>query len=128
MDFNCDFQPRQIVYLENDNQRLYAEVIQVVESRQMCWVRPLVLVSYFYDFTPEPPPVVIDLRSAADLFWQSTLFRPALDTEVIPFLVKSLTTEPTTESYAAAVAQLNQFVRRVWQTTQEYPSAELDSG
>lgn len=127
MDFNCDFQPRQIVYLENDNQRLYAEVIQVVESRRMCWVRPLVLVTYSSDVTSEQPPVVTDLRSAADLFWHSILFRPALDTEVVPFLVEPLATEPAAETHSASVAQLNQFVRRVWQMSEDYPRTELDS-
>lgn len=118
MDFTCDFQPRQIIYLENDRQRLYAEVIQVVESRRMCWVRPLVLVIFPLDPTSEQPPAVTNLRSAADLFWSSTLFRPALDTEVIPFLVGQLATEPSSETNLAAVA-LNQFIRRVWQTYQD---------
>ena len=113
MDFHYDFQPRQIVYLENNNQRLYAEVIQVVDSRQMCWVRPLVLVTFHSE------PSVTDLRSTADLFWHSTLFRPALDTEVIPFLVEQMATDPASETNPIDVAQLNQFIRRVWQAYQD---------
>ncbi|MBE9189717.1 hypothetical protein IQ230_04920 [Gloeocapsopsis crepidinum LEGE 06123] len=121
MDFPYDFQPRQIVYLENNNQRLYAEVIQVVDSRQMCWVRPLVLVTFRSEpsVTFDQLPSVTDLRSTADLFWYSTLFRPALDTEVIPFLVEQMATDPSSETNPIDVAQLNQFIRRVWQAYQD---------
>ena len=35
-DFNPNFQPSQIVCLEHGNTCLYAEVIQVLEERQMC--------------------------------------------------------------------------------------------
>lgn len=121
MDFPYDFQPRQIVYLENNNQRLYAEVIQVVDSRQMCWVRPLVLVSFHLEpsVTFDQLPSVTDLRSTADLFWHSTLFRPALDTEVIPFLVGQMATDPSFETNPIDVAQLHQFIRCVWQAYQE---------
>lgn len=118
MDILCDFQPRQIVYLENGNQRLYAEVIQVVETRQMCWVRPLLLVTFPLDDTFEHSPRVTDLRLSADLFWSSSLFRPAVDTDVIPFLV-GLATEPADEGNLSAKSQLNQFVQRVWQADQD---------
>jgi hypothetical protein len=121
MDFRYDFQPRQIVYLENNNQRLYAEVIQVVDSRQMCWVRPLVLVTFPLDLsvTSNELPLITDLRSTADLFWHSALFRPALDTEVIPFLVGRIATESLAENNSIDLAKLNQFVRRVWQAYQD---------
>ncbi|PIG93460.1 hypothetical protein [Gloeocapsopsis sp. IPPAS B-1203] len=120
MDFPYDFQPRQIVYLENNNQRLYAEVIQVVDSRQMCWVRPLALVTFHSEpsVTFDQLPSVTDLRSTADLFWHSALFRPALDTEVIPFLVGQMATDPSSETNPIDVAQLNQFIRGVWQAYQ----------
>ncbi|MUL36438.1 hypothetical protein [Gloeocapsopsis dulcis] len=129
MDFPDDFQPRQIVYLENNNQRLYAEVIQVVDSRQMCWVRPLILVTFPSDpsVTFEQLPSVTDLRSTADLFWHSTLFRPALDTEVIPFLVGQTATEPSVETNPIDIAQLNQFVRRVWQAYQDAQRVKFES-
>lgn len=111
MDFTRAFQPRQIVYLEAQNQRLYAEVIQVVDSRQMCWVRPLFLVT-LHD--PADHLIVVDLRSQADLLWSTTAFRPALDTEVIP-LFAAQAAEPRSDN-PATTKQLHQFIRQVWQT------------
>lgn len=108
MDFICNFHPCQIVYLEHESTRLYAEVIQV-GSRPVCWVRPLLLANnYLWE------PLVSDLRSTADLVLPLTLFHPALDTEVIPLLVL-LTSEPQPERDPLAVEQLNQFIHKVWQ-------------
>lgn len=116
MDFICDFQPRQIVSLEYESTYLYAEVIQVVESRLVCWVRPLLLAPGNYlDWEP----LVYDLRSTADLVWPLTFFRPALDTEVIPLLVELLASEPQLEHDSTAAKQLNQFIHKVWQAQQE---------
>ena len=36
--------PSQILYLEHGSARLYAEAIQIVETRQLCWVRPTLLI------------------------------------------------------------------------------------
>lgn len=114
MDFTSNFLPRQIVYLEAQHQRLYAEVIQVVESRQMCWVRPLFLVTSDNVRTDDNS-VVTDLRSEADLLWSTTLFRPALDTEVMPLLVHQAA-EPCIDRNPIITKQLHQFIRQVWQT------------
>ena len=37
--------PSQILYLEQDNQRLYVELIQILRDRDMGWLRPLCLCS-----------------------------------------------------------------------------------
>ena len=109
----CDFQPRQIVSLEHEGTYLYAEVIQVVEARQMCWVRPLMLV--FLD-PPYPfEPRLYDLRSSADLLWPREPFRSALDTEVMPLLVRLLSLEPQSNHELTAAQQLSQFIHQVWQ-------------
>ncbi len=108
------FQPGQIVCLEHDTKSLYAEVIQVVVSRQLCWVRPLLLVA----FTQEPP-LITDLRDASDLFWSINLFRPALDTEVITLLSQVFAKEPKHEPDSDAKQQLNQFIHQVWQADKE---------
>lgn len=133
MDFTHDFQPRQIVCLEHEGTRLYAEVIQVVESRQVCWVRPLLLVE-FSNLTQLPEvtsgrtltdcnhqsidPPLYDLRPTADLLWPLSLFRPALDTEVLPLLVQLLAREPQLDPLCTAGQQLNQFIHQVWQARQ----------
>lgn len=118
MDFTCDFQPRQIVCLEHEATRLYAEVIQVVESRQVCWVRPLLLGEFPSSYPPLEPQLS-DLRPSADLLWPLALFRPAIDTEVLPLLVQLLASEPQTEREPVAQQQFNQFIRQVWQFHQE---------
>ena len=114
MDMSLDFQPGQIVSLKHSDMNLYAEVIQIVVSRQLCWVRPLVLV----DFIPEPPHIT-DLRDASDLLWPVNLFHPALDTEVITVLSQVLAKEPKTEPDSAAKQKLHQFIHLVWQEYQQ---------
>lgn len=110
------FQPRQIVYLEHQNCCLYAEVVQEIPERQMCWVRPLMLVVDARD----PSPQVRDLRSASDLVWPIQAFSPALDTEVIPFLVALESPELASGEMAqTARSQLNQFIQQVWQKERE---------
>lgn len=43
MTQSSQFQSRQILCLEHGQSRLYAEVIQVVQDRPVCWLRPLIL-------------------------------------------------------------------------------------
>ncbi|MEA5506173.1 hypothetical protein VB735_24260 [Halotia wernerae UHCC 0503] len=110
MDMSLDFQPGQIVSLGYGDRNLYAEVIQVVVSRQLCWVRPLLLVTYTQEL-----PLVTDLRDASDLLWPDKLFRPALDTEVITLLSQVLAKDPKAETDSTAKQQLNQFIYQLWQ-------------
>ncbi len=110
MHYKTNFQPLQIVCLEHLATCLYAEVIQVVESRQVCWVRPLLLV----EFSPHQEPSVLDLHSTVDLLWALASFRPALDTEILPFLASMFASAPL-QSNAHARQQLNHFVQQLWQ-------------
>ncbi|KJH72721.1 hypothetical protein [Aliterella atlantica] len=115
MGLKCDFQPRQIVCLEHQNTSLYAEVIQVVESRQVCWVRPILLLEYPQgDRTFLAEPLSYDLRPTVDLLWSCALFRPALDTEILPYLTDLFAT-PQQESNSLAREQLNKFIVQLWQ-------------
>ena len=104
----------QIVSLDHEGTRLYAELIQVVESRQMWWVRPL-LLGFFPSGQPSEQSLIYDLRSSAHLVWPIALFRPAFDTEVIPLLSHLLALDPQLEQDPTAQQQLNQFVHKVWQ-------------
>ena len=122
MNMTVEFKAGQIVSLEHSDRKLYAEVIQNVASRQLCWVRPLLLVT----FTQELPfdyaqgePLVIDLRDASDLLWCMNLFQPALDTEVISFLSQVLAKEPKPGQILDAKQQLNQFLHEIWQAQKE---------
>ena len=122
MDPAQDFQPRQILYLEHDRDRLYVEVVQIVATRHMCWARPLMLVTVpanfswgTEDFSQVDQLQINDLRQAPDLLWPVSLFQAALDTEVIPLLSKlySLHSQPDTAPLARQL--LNGFIRRIWQ-------------
>ncbi|WP_414582105.1 hypothetical protein [Scytonema sp. PCC 10023] len=109
MEMTLEFQAGQIVSLEHGDMKLYAEVIQVVVSRQLCWVRPLLLVN----FTQEPPQLT-DLRDTSDLLWSVNLFQPALDTEVISFLSQVLAKEPKPGQICVAKQQFNHFIHEIW--------------
>ena len=110
MEMILEFQAGQIVSLEHGEMKLYAEVIQVVISRQLCWVRPLLLVN----FTQEPP-LITDLQDTSDLLWSMNLFQPALDTEVIGFLSQVLGKEPKSGQMSLAKQQFNHFIHEIWQ-------------
>jgi hypothetical protein len=114
MDRNLDFQAGQILFLECGQERLYSELIQIVEERQLCWVRPLLLA----DFTIEPYKVT-DLRSTSDLLWSINSFQPALDVEVISFFSQIFAKESELNVEVNARKQLHNFIQRFWcmQTT-----------
>jgi hypothetical protein len=120
MNSKTNFQPLQIVCLEHLATRLYAEVIQVVESRQVCWVRPLLLV----ESATEIDPLVLDLRSTVDLLWSLAAFRPALDTEILPFLASIFASSPPALSSTHARQQLNCFVQQLWQAQKSEPQVD----
>ncbi|WP_445305043.1 hypothetical protein [Microcoleus sp. Pol12B4] len=119
-----NFKPGQIVSLECGDACLHSEVIQVVEARQVCWVRPLMLVvllsgknlsaQWSEDYT------LSDLRDGADLLWPGSLFRAALDTEVISLLTQLQSLDSEKKDGAIASRQLRDFVDRVWEA---FPSA-----
>ena len=115
-----NFQPRQIVCLEHENTCLYAEIIDVVASRQICWVRPLMLSVPVVGNDPmlvvsPQERVLYDLRLGSDLLWPASLFRHALDTEVIPLMVQLGNPDDGTRNNSDAHKQLSCFVRQVWQ-------------
>ena len=96
----------------------------MVEARQVCWVRPLMLVVFqsgddlcdrlSEDYT------VSDLRNGADLLWPLSLFRAALDTEVISLLSQLYSLDSEKKDAVIASRQLRDFVDRVWAA---FPSA-----
>ena len=124
MDCALNFKPGQIVSLECGDACLHSEVIQVVEARQVCWVRPLMLVvllsgkdlsaQWSQEYT------LSDLRDGADLLWPGSLFRAALDTEVISLLTQLQSLDSEKKDGAIASRQLRDFVDRVWEA---FPSA-----
>ncbi len=87
---NPEFQPYQIVCLEHGSTYLYAEVVQMADGKQICWVRPLALIEGTLERIQDTNSVhsskLYDLRQSSDLLLPSALFRDALDTEAVPLL------------------------------------------
>lgn len=130
-----DFQTYPIICLEHHRAYLYAELIQVVQDRQLCWARPLALaiapvdqlnpiesaawLQQVSDDGLDQPASdcsgLYDLRQGADLLWPQSLFRPALDTEVIPLLCQLGAAKAQLETDKLAHQQLRAFIQKVWQ-------------
>ncbi|WP_333170752.1 MULTISPECIES: hypothetical protein [unclassified Microcoleus] len=115
-----NFKPGQIVSLECGDGCLHSEVIQVVEARQVCWVRPLMLVVSVSGKDSPTEYTLSDLRDGADLLWPLSLFRAALDTEVISLLTELHSLDAEKKDGTIASRQLRDFVARVWEA---FPSA-----
>ena len=122
MSAQPDFEPRQIVYLEHQASRLYAEVVQIASARQLCWARPLMLHQCCAPdellVLPEEWDTarsrLYDLRQGADLLWPVGLFRRAFDTEVMPLLARLY--DPGAEQVPLADhQQLRSFMEQVWE-------------
>lgn len=62
---------------------------------------------------------LINLQSGSDLLWPATLFRPALDTEVIGFLAQLPETNQTSIDIALNKKYFNKFIHQVWQANQD---------
>ncbi|MCY7323777.1 MAG: hypothetical protein LH660_18745 [Phormidesmis sp. CAN_BIN36] len=119
------FQPSQIVCLELNSTCLYAEVVQVVEARRLCWARPLVLVIGSSEVANSSPPfeprsntspVCHDLRQGADLLLPTVLFRQALDVEAIPVLSSLYSLDEIANSASQDIKdrrQLSEFIRQI---------------
>ena len=112
--------PGQILYLEHDVTRLYVEAIQVLEARNLCWARPLILVDGSLDdierlhSTAEAHPVDCKvLIDSPDILWPLDKFSLALDTEVLPLLALMHNKE---EPPTSNPQRLRQFMNSLWQT------------
>jgi hypothetical protein len=79
------FVPSQIVCLEGQYKSLFCEVIELISSRSLCWVRPIILVnltdshSDYFNYKNS----ICDLRFTSDLLWDTSDFRIVLDTEYL---------------------------------------------
>lgn len=81
-----NFSRHEIVCLKHQNQSLYCEVIDIIKSRSLGWVRPIMLVSFTDDNSDfQPQGEIDDLRFSSDLLWHLNFFAPVLDTEYITF-------------------------------------------
>jgi len=121
------FQPYQIVCLEHENCRLYAEVVQISDRRPVCWVRPLAMICDRPDglipgWANATTSAWHDLRQGADLLLPLALFRPALDTEVLPLLGEMFPACQDSRDHRREQAghpQLRLLIHRLWQADPE---------
>jgi hypothetical protein len=107
----------QIVYLSQGNIDLYGEVIQVVESRERCWVRPLVIIEKKPDQLNHPH-ICHQTPQGPDVIWPLAWFTPALDTDWLAILT-SLEHAPDYDRPTA-----NQKLRQLWQARQSASSLQ----
>jgi hypothetical protein len=79
-----EFKTDRIVCVDRENLHLFAEVIDTISISSRCWVRPLAIArSSSESFELE---LLYDLRDTAQLILPTSLFRDALDTEVLPLI------------------------------------------
>lgn len=114
------FTSHQIVCIEGKDSFLYSEVIQIIVKRQLCWARPLLLAKFSDSFTTArdnfpTTEQIIDLREGSDLLLPLSLFRPALDTEIIPLITQLNSIDSSLKDQQIASKQLHGFIQQVWQ-------------
>ncbi|HEY9664269.1 MAG TPA: hypothetical protein V6C65_37980 [Allocoleopsis sp.] len=119
-----DLSPYQILCLEHEDTSLYGEVIQIIVERKLCWLRPLALLRREPQ-DPENIETFYDLRQSADLLYPVSLFRVAIDTEVLPILTR-LERPKNGQNPIAALEddqmmhqQLHSFIRQIWRARPE---------
>lgn len=122
-----------ILRIECEATVLYAEVIQIVFTRNLYWLRPLALLrqrSYLAEWqqfnesqSEETSTELCDLRQGPDLLIPQQLCQPALDTEVLPLLVQleglKDQRERSSDLQQMAQQQLQAFMRQLYQTQPE---------
>jgi hypothetical protein len=78
------FSPQQVVCIVQGDLRLFGEVVQMVPVRSRCWARPLAIAQVMPDSLQLA--LLYDLRESSHLLLPATVFRAALDTELIPLM------------------------------------------
>ena len=108
----------QIVCLDSQNKSLYCEVIEVINDRNICWVRPVILVDVNTDDNNYYPHKsdVYDLRFTSDLLWKIDDFRIVLDTEYIQFLANLQEFQFDEDILIIAKQKLRLFIQEITKT------------
>ncbi len=110
-----EFQPNQIICLEEGDRRLYAEVIDIITQRALIWARPLLLVSGWDAIEQSgraDPQQLEDLHEAAHLLLPIRLFRAAIDMELLPIFPYLTSVEGKPDQQQPS--QMRQFIDQVW--------------
>jgi hypothetical protein len=119
--------PSQVLYLEHGSSRLYAEAIQIVDTRQLCWARPTLLIQGLPKGSgprqdriaaaaaaPERSELhLYDVEDGPDLIWPIDLFHIACDIDFFSLLVQ-LKMNPSDLGRHHGSRHLNDFIRSFW--------------
>ncbi|MGB3790424.1 MAG: hypothetical protein WA949_20620 [Phormidesmis sp.] len=121
--------PSQILYLEHGSSRLYAEAIQVVSQRRLCWARPTLLIQGLPEGVPSAKRQDIiastarspeqsnlklyDLEGCPDLIWPIAPFQLAYDLDFFSLIVQ-LKIAPNGNTQRSS-SQLNAFIHNFWE-------------
>lgn len=143
--------PSQILYLEHGPSRLYAEAIQIVSKRRVCWARPTLLIHNLPESgAPGARQAVIadaaqslehsslilyDLEGCPDLIWPIEPFHLAYDLDFFSLLIQLKITpnesRVQTNRQQANSSHLNEFIQSFWRTHPDIfhfsPANELSS-
>jgi hypothetical protein len=108
------FCPDQIICIDLDNLRLFAELIQMIPARDRLWARPLALAQQEdYDLH-----LLHDLRESPQLILPPALFREAWDTEVLPLMTELFRLEvqakPEPKTELISRQALHAFIAMLW--------------
>ena len=122
--------PSQILYLEHGSSRLYAEAIQVVSQRRLCWARPTLLIQGLPEEatpakrqsavsgaaqSPEQSTLKLyDLEGCPDLIWPIAPFQLAYDLDFFSLIVQ-LKLTPNSDTQRSS-RQLSEFIHSFWET------------
>ncbi|BAZ44253.1 hypothetical protein NIES4102_12610 [Chondrocystis sp. NIES-4102] len=110
------FEVNQILCLAHQDTCLYGEVIQLLPQRKLCWFRPVCIVTTNYENNQsQDSRQVINVSSGSDLLWPISLFRPALDMEVVEFLAEFNNAHELSTSKIPTQKYLSEFIQQVWQ-------------
>ncbi|MEM6835759.1 MAG: hypothetical protein AAF609_02805 [Cyanobacteria bacterium P01_C01_bin.120] len=96
----------QVVYLESEDARLYGELVQHVEERHICWVRP---ISLQLATSTAVPVEFLDVRNGPDVICADHVIQPVLDTDWLAILA-TMSTNKTECDYPKANQHLREFL------------------
>ncbi|MEM6520677.1 MAG: hypothetical protein AAF892_01825 [Cyanobacteria bacterium P01_D01_bin.71] len=99
----------QIIYLECKEARLYGELVQRVEDRHICWVRPISL-QFALDTTNSVK--FLDVRNGPDIICADCAIHPMLDTDWLAVLA-TMSTDKVECDYPKANQHLQEFLKRL---------------
>jgi len=97
----------QVVALQCQQLRLYGELIQTMEERHSCWLRPLALRQFEVNSENE---AVFDLQNGLDVICPNHLIYPVMDVEWLQLLAM-LENPKEACNYSQANQHLRQFLQ-----------------